>query len=224
MNVGIIFLDYQRHEHTPRALMNLANAGYPFDLVTVQTKGVAKALNEGICGLSYWDDYHGFIFEYDAVVTMANDITMPQDWLKKMVIAAKTIAKTGIVGIHTVESLPDKDNNNVHPTFMPFGNVLIMKEVIEKIGYFNTDHDPYGMQDSDYGYRATKAGFYNYYLPDMKAEHIGHDVGNIDEYRKMKDEGLSFAGEKHLKWVAHYETTGNYYLPLNQHSIEKTST
>lgn len=224
MNIGIIFLDYQRHEHTPRALMNLTNAGHPFDLVTVQHKGVAKALNNGLSMLSKWNDNHGYCLKYGAIVTMANDIVMPQDWLKKMVIAAKTIAKTGIIGIHTVEELPVKDSNNVHPTFMPFGNVLIMKEVIKKIGYFNIDHDPYGMQDSDYGYRATKAGFYNYYLPDMKAEHIGHDVGNVDEYRKMKDEGLSVAGEKYIKWIEHYNSTGNYYLPLNQRSIEKTST
>ena len=216
MNIGIIFLDYARDEHTPRALMNLSNAGYTFDLVTIQQKGVALALNKGITALAYWDEIHGYVMKYDAIVTMANDIIMPQDWLKKMVIAAKTISKTGIVGIHTVESLPEKDANNVHPTFTPFGNVLITKAVIDKIGYFNTDHDPYGMQDSDYGYRATKAGFYNYYLPDMKAEHIGHDVGNNSDYRNMKDEGLAIAGEKYMKWIEYYNTTENYYLPYAQ--------
>lgn len=215
MRVAIIFLDYQRHEHSKKALGNLANAGYPFDLFTVDKKGIAAALNEGIETSMYWDDIRGYIMQYDAIFTMANDIIMPDNWLLKMVQSIIP-GKTGIVGIHTVETLQPKDEHGNHPTMMPFGNVLIMKEVIEKIGFFNTDHDPYGMQDSDYGYRATKAGFYNYYIPNAKAEHIGHDVGSGTEYRKMKDDGLAIAGEKYNKWIAHYEATGNYYLPFNQ--------
>lgn len=209
MRVAIIFLNYQRHEHSKKALGNLANAGYPFDLITVNRKGIAMALNAGInaANLSPCPN--------DAIFTMANDIIMPDNWLLKMVQSIIP-GKTGIVGIHTVETLQPKDEYGNHPTMMPFGNVLIMKEVIEKIGFFNTDHDPYGMQDSDYGYRATKAGFYNYYIPNAKAEHIGHDVGNGTEYRKMKDDGLAIAGEKYNKWIAHYEATGNYYLPFNQ--------
>jgi len=207
MKVAIIFLDYMRHDHTSAALKNLTNAGHPFDLFTIDVKGVARAINEGL-KRCFWP-------KYDAFVTMANDITMPDGWLKAMVHAT-IYDNAGIIGIHTVEALPEKDINGMHPTFMPFGNVLIKAEVVEKIGFFNEDHDPYGMQDSDYGYRATKAGFYNFYLPNMKAEHIGHDVGDTSEYRKMKDEGLAIAGEKYTKWCEHYDKTRNYYLPFNQ--------
>ena len=224
MKVAIIFLDYQRHEHTTKALENLTRAGYPFDLFTIDKKGVAAALNYGIYTIAStqfkYNNDMGFacnkvIPDYDAIFTMANDIIMPDNWLLKMVQSVIP-GKTGIVGIHTVESIGEKDDYGNHPTMMPFGNVLIMKEVIERIGFFNTDHDPYGMQDSDFGYRATKAGFYNYYTPNAKAEHIGHDVGDGSDYRKMKDEGLAIAGEKYNKWVAHYEATGDYYLPFNQ--------
>lgn len=217
MKVAIIFLDYMRHDHTPAALKNLTNAGHPFDLFTIDVKGVARAINDGI----YRSAFAGCVkqcvqnYYYDAVVTMANDITMPDGWLKSMV-HAMIYDNAGIIGIHTVEALPEKDINGMHPTFMPFGNVLITRDVIAKIGFFNEDHDPYGMQDSDYGYRATKAGFYNFYLPNMKAEHIGHDVGDTSEYRKMKDAGLAIAGEKYTKWCDHYDKTGNYYLPFNQ--------
>lgn len=224
MRVAIIFLDYQRHEHSKKALGNLTNAGYPFDLFTVDKKGIAAALNEGIYScinpLISGEIYGKQLLKvasckYDSIFTMANDIIMPDNWLLRMVQSIIP-GKTGIVGVHTVETLQPKDEHGNHPTMMPFGNVLIMKEVIEKIGFFNTDHDPYGMQDSDYGYRASKCGFYNYYIPNAKAEHIGHDVGNGTEYRKMKDDGLAIAGEKYNKWIAHYEATGNYYLPFNQ--------
>jgi hypothetical protein len=47
------------------------------------------------------------------------------------------------------------------------------------------------MQDSDYATRSLIAGFTNYYVPDMRSEHIGHDVGNGTEYRRMKDESLA---------------------------------
>jgi len=213
MKVAIIFLDYMRHDHTPAALKNLTNAGHPFDLFTIDVKGVARAINQGLNKFYLQNEF--FKTSYDAYVTMANDITMPDGWLKSMV-HAMIYDNAGIIGIHTVEALPEKDINGMHPTFMPFGNVLIKAEVVEKIGFFNEDHDPYGMQDSDYGYRATKAGFYNFYLPGMKAEHIGHDVGDTSEYRKMKDAGLAIAGEKYTKWCEHYDKAGNYYLPFNQ--------
>lgn len=206
MKVAIIFLDYQRHEHTRQTLSNLANANYPFDLFTINMKGISAAFNAGIVKAQ----------GYDAYVTMSNDILMPDNWLSAMVSFAEKLPNTGIVGIHTVEQLPPLDANGVHATFLPFGNMLIMSSVIEKIGYFNTDHDPYGMQDSDFGYRADKAGFYNYYLPNLKAEHIGHDVGDKTDYRRMKDEGLNVALEKYNKWIAYYMETGNYYLPFNQ--------
>ena len=215
MKVAIIFLDYMRHDHTPAALKNLTNAGHPFDLFTIDVKGVARAINQGI---NKCIDHEAVTFSsfYDAIVTMANDIAMPDKWLRDMAYYGSLMPFAGIVGIHTVEALPEKDIHGVHPTFMPFGNVLIKAEVVEKIGFFNEDHDPYGMQDSDYGYRATKAGFYNFYLPGMKAEHIGHDVGDTSDYRKMKDAGLAIAGEKYRKWCEHYDKTGNYYLPFNQ--------
>lgn len=39
MNITIILLDYQRHEHTQRVKdVNLNNAGYEFELVTIDRK------------------------------------------------------------------------------------------------------------------------------------------------------------------------------------------
>jgi hypothetical protein len=105
---------------------------------------------------------------------------------------SQRVSKTGIIGIHCVEELPPIVDG-VHKTHTPFGDNFITRELIDAVGGYNEEYDPYGMQDRDYGERATITGFTNYYLPDMRSEHIGHDVGNGTDYRRMKDESLARA-------------------------------
>jgi len=203
MKILVIFLDYLRHDFTKQTLKSISDAGYPFDLITIDKKGIASAINDGI-------DYakkNG----YDAIVTCANDIQLPNDWLKHMVHYAQTILNTGMCGIHCVESLENQIEMNglmVHPTYTAFGNVLIPMKVIDDIGYMNEDYDPYGMQDGDYGLRTNSSGYFNYYIPNIKSEHIGHDVGNGTEYRKMKDEGLALCNDKWNYWSKYYAENG----------------
>lgn len=171
-------------------------------------KGIAGAINKGIA-MALAD-------ECDAIVTLANDILMPDGWLLKMAEAATRIENTGMAGIHCVEGLEPVNKLGVHPTYTAFGNVLIPKKAIDKIGYFNTAFDPYGMQDADYAFRLNNTGFINYYLPDLKAEHIGHDVGDGSEYRKMKDEGLKKAGEIYIRLTGEYKAKNDYYVSFDQ--------
>lgn len=187
-------------------IFNEIRKAYPFNQIRrfPANLGIASAINEGI----------RMAEGYDAVVTLANDILMPQGWLRRMVEVASDINDTGMVGIHCVEELPPISLQGVHPTWCCFGNVLIPMAAIKKVGAFNTDFDPYGMQDSDYGYRLDKTGHRSYYLRDAKSEHIGHDVGQDSAYRKMKDEGLAKAGEIYAKAIEKYDSTGNYYIPL----------
>lgn len=207
MRVAAIFLNYgDRKEHTNTVLAKINQAGHHFDFLMVDKKGIAAAINYGLHSMP----------GYDAYAILANDILLPINWLAHMVEAATRIPNTGIVGIHCVEWLPEVDANGVRPTWCPFGDWLITKELFDKIGYFNEAHDPYGMQDSDYGYRATKAGFYNYYLKDLKSEHVGHDVGSGTEYRKMKDDGLSKAGAIYAESVSLYNETNNLFIPYGQ--------
>jgi GT2 family glycosyltransferase len=187
---------------------NLSRAGHEYWLFKVNTKGVAAALNEGLLKARYCE----------SVVTLANDIRMPDNWLAKMVEYANLIPNSGMIGIHTVEhdGTPKEINGiTVNWIYTPFGNVLITRRAIERIGFFNTEHDPYGMQDADYATRLNIAGFENYYIPGLKAEHTGHDVGSGTEYRNMKDEGLSKAGETYGKWKAIYES-GKLYIGYGQ--------
>ena len=181
-----------------------------------QNKGIAAAINKGFEMANSFSSKMSFDltqtlrpFKYDAIVTLANDILMPTGWLKAMVEHIKE--DTGIIGIHCVEDLPPMVNG-VHYADPVFGNVLITAEAIKRVGKYNTDFDPYGMQDADYNYRVKMAGLKTFYLPGLKSEHIGHDVGNGSEYRKMKDEGLSKAGKVWQEAQFRYDESKNYYL------------
>lgn len=211
MLVNVILLDYDRHEFTQRVKdVNFNNAGYEFDFIVVDMKGISKAINYGIFQSK----------SYDAIVTMANDILMPDAWLKRMIDAMITIPNSGMIGIHTVENINDPQTINgmqVHVQEAVFGNVLIPMKAIDKIGYFNEAYDPYGMQDRDYSYRLQMTGHLNYYLNGLRAEHIGHDVGQQTEYRKMKDEGLSRCDYLWAEETKKYHDTENYTIYLKEY-------
>ena len=212
MKVNVLFLDYLRHDFTEEVkAKNFYNAGMSFDHVIIDMKGIATAINSGIQQS----------LEYDAIVTMANDILMPDNWLKAMVLAATNIPNTGMCGIHCVENLGGIEILNgltVHPAKVAFGNVLIPMVAIRKVGYFNTDYDPYGMQDSDYGFRLTQTGHKNYYLNGLVSTHIGADAHLCarTDYRKMKDEGLSTVDVKWAKWTKKYVEENNYTIDLKE--------
>jgi glycosyltransferase involved in cell wall biosynthesis len=219
MKVAIILLDYNaRTDYTQRVKdVNLTNAGHPFELIIIDRKGVAAAINEGM--------KQAMDNGADAVVTMANDILMPEGWLKQMIGHSLFIENTGMCGIHVVEELPPtvRVSTKLEGVFAyacitvtPFGNVLIPREAIERVGYFNTDFDPYSINDMDYAHRLRASGFINYYIPGMKAEHIGNDTASESEYRKMKWDALAAGSQKWGFWSGAYEVEKNYYIPYEQ--------
>lgn len=229
MKVACILLTLDRPELTKQIIaQNLFNAGlsadvfwidngskpesieavealhYPFTAVRhfPENVGIASALNAGI----------ELADGYDAIVTLANDILMPPLWLEKMVEYAEKMPDTGMIGIHCVEGLPLISNRAVHEILTPFGNVMIPRKALDAAGKFNTDYDPYGMQDADFAYRLSRLGFINYYLPDLKSDHIGADMGQDNEYRAMKNTGLEKAGAVWTAAVQKYDETGIYKL------------
>lgn len=198
-------------------------AAYPFtgSFRFDENKGIAAALNKGIELIKEFEPIRfGLQFEelsgalnYDAIMTLANDILMPQGWLRVLCQWVEKIPNTGMAGIHCVEGLPDITALGVHEVFTPFGNALIPMGVIEKIGGFNTAFDPYGMQDSDYAHRLHIAGgFVNYYVPGLKSEHIGHDMDILSDYREMKNEGLKKAPVILEKALKKYNKSGKVFI------------
>lgn len=239
MNIACIFITLDRPELTLRTInhnffnaekdadvflidngstpenFNLMYKSYPFTKTYQfeKNKGIAHAINKGI----------ELAADYDGIVTLANDILMPKGWLRVMAEYAEMITETGMAGIHCVEQLPplcDINGLAVHLSHeKTFGNTFITKEAIHKIGLFNEDLDPYSNQDADYAYRLMKSGFINYYIPNLKSEHIGHDVGSGTEYRQMKDNSLEANWKKHHEWLKYYDETGNYYIGKTETGI-----
>jgi GT2 family glycosyltransferase len=204
MKVAILLLTLNRQDLTQRVInQNFYNSGYNADCFLIDNgSDTQETFNYPFAGYDLSKEKRGIsagvnaglrlTTNYDAVCLLANDILLPENWLAKFVLFAQRIEKTGIIGIHCVEALPPIVDG-VHKVHTPYGDNFITRELIDTIGGYNTEYDPYGMQDADYGERATISGFTNYYLPDMRSEHIGHDVGNGTEYRRMKDESLARA-------------------------------
>ena len=217
MNIAVILLTLNRNDLTKRVIdQNFKNSGYnadcylvdngsdqvPYELydwancnVSTKKRGIAAGVNAGL----------KMTKGYDGVCILANDILLPTNWLQNWVMFSQRVSKTGIIGIHCVEELPPLQDG-VHKTHTPFGNNFLTRELIDTIGGYNIEYDPYGMQDRDYAERATIAGFTNYYIPDLRSEHIGHDVGNGTEYRAMKDESLQRAQSVWEKYQPIYHT------------------
>jgi GT2 family glycosyltransferase len=219
MKVAVILLTLNRNDLTQRVIdQNFFNSGYNADCYLIDNgseqvnfkypftgydlsktkRGIGAGVNAGL----------RMTKDYDGVCLLANDILLPQNWLSNWVMFAKRVSKTGIIGIHCVEELPPLVDG-VHKTHTPFGDNFITRELIDAIGGYNEAYDPYGMQDRDFAERATIAGFTNYYLPDLKSEHIGHDVGNGTEYRAMKDASLQRAQSVWEKYQKIYHIEKN---------------
>jgi GT2 family glycosyltransferase len=165
--------------------------------------GISHAINAGIKAAA----------GYDAIVTLANDILMPRGWLNAMIEHAQRIPDSGMIGIHCVEKLPPISDLNIHPApCAAYGNVMIPRKALDAVGYFNIAYDPYCTQDDDYGYRLIKSGFINYYLPNLRSEHIGHDVGSGTQYRAMKDASLERNWKLLEKNKQMYDDYQNYYI------------
>lgn len=236
MKVTVILLNHNRSNLTSKVIrQNFFNSGYNADVYLIDNGSHEREYHAVLSMFRFTRDFHveqnlgvsgglnlGIQFAIqdgsDAVVMMANDILMPDNWLKSMVEHAEAIPNTGTVGIHCVEhigGLTYINGKKVHLWDVAFGNVLIPMTTIEQIGFYNTDLDPYSVNDADFAYRAKSKGLIHYYIPEMKSTHIGHDVGTGSEYREMKDRSLQIGGQKALQWKQWYKENG-VYLPYDQ--------
>ena len=156
---------------------NELKAGYPATYASINTEGIANALNEGI-------DYM-MENDFDAIAFLANDIIEPERWLEKKVEALLTYPEAGIVA-----SSLDCARNELFANELIISNWLLSRKVVEKIGYFHEQMFPYGPIDLEYCERVWAAGFKTYYVKDCLAIHEGsHATGN--EYGWSKDENVA---------------------------------
>jgi len=216
MKVSICFMTLDRYEYTKQTLENnLFNHGFSgeieflwcdngskdprmFTLVEKynphyfrgnrSNEGCAKGFNQLLIRAT--GDY---------LVLMGNDVLMPPDWLNEMVKYADFIPNSGLIGIKCTAQIPELSfKHNCWGHFIDdkcdkvFGVTLFKRSVLETIGGFCEEFGPYALEDSNFNDRVNYAGLVSVYVPSNRfvSKHIGEDVGQGTEYRKMKDESM----------------------------------
>lgn len=174
--------------------------------------GIAKALNKMIV--------MAFARGADYVMTMANDIIEPDNWLRLRLEAAEMITNTGVVAIPVQDSMRFSVINTVGINVddgQVIGNYLITKQAYEQVGLFCIDYDPYGPIDLDYCDRCRIANLRTYYLSDHSADHLGFNRKlNPYKYEQAKNQSLA----KH--WVTYRRNKVNYSKGIDVYQGSKT--
>lgn len=154
------------------------------------------------------------------LVMMGNDILMPVNWIAMAVDHFKRVRRAGIMGYRCTAPIPELSTiDGVQAHFVNdknnrvFGVWIIHRSVWDAVGAFCEDFCPYGLEDSDYNNRVTLAGYRSFYIPEHNSLHIGEDVGQGSEYRKMKDASLSKNLEIFNKRVSEFWYKGVYEFP-----------
>jgi len=126
--------------------------------------------------------------EYIALI--GNDILMQNNWAKEAIEYWEKIKMPGIAAIHCVQELPPLNEEGVHASDKVFGTWIFHRSLLQTIGYFHEGYFPYGLEDTDFNLRSHFKGLTNFYVPNQKAIHVGHDVDEKSDYRAMKNKSL----------------------------------
>ena len=190
MKVLICCLTYGNRP-TDTLFNNIMQAGHPAEYVSINTEGIARALNDGIDLMKYG--------QFDAVGFLANDIVEPAGWLKKKLNALQTYPNAGVVASSIHEPVTTITAGHI------IGNWLISKRAIDAIGYFNEEFHPYGPIDLDYCDRINAAGLLTYYAMDCHAEHPhSHAAGT--EYGYDKAAMVAAFWSRHVEYGYRYRS------------------
>lgn len=193
---AIIYLNYQ-DRNIETLFHNIKNAGRHIDFISIINEtGISYAINKGLRHFNY--DY----IEY--VTIMGNDILEPNNWLQ----TRNDYMEDKTIGICSIPL--DGFNGD---TLDLIGNFTISAEVINKIGAFNEELDPYGAIDLDYCTRCRAAGLHTKFIPNTKATHI--EQNGVDAYGYNKMDLVKKTWDLHNQNVSEYTNrTKSYYIPL----------
>ncbi len=224
--ISILLLSWDRHDMLVKTLTdNLAKCNYPFELLICdqgsQDPRVIQFLesknpvyfrknsrNEGI-GHSFNQLYLRSSGEYIAL--MSNDIEWPDNWGAMMVEWLNKVPNAGLCGFEwwpwLMPPITKKFGYDAHWLVADknrvYGPLMFKRVVPDQVGLFPEHFGPYG-EDFHFNERINRAGFNSFYIPGIKAKHIGNDVGEQSEYRKMKDksagDNLALFWQQHAQW------------------------
>lgn len=154
---------------------------------------------------------------------MADDVMMPEGWGKEILRYVEYLPQTGIAGFEMGElklplfRWPDSAldvcmNTNRDDIYndkvQVYGNIVFTKQLIDVIGGFCEEYHPYGLEDADFCFRAILSNFLVYYIPGLKAVHLG-----MNSDAKIRSH---YSNVGHHRWrVANYSRIGTFErLPM----------
>lgn len=240
--VSLFALTIDRYELTKRSIeTNIANAqsAAPMELLVCDNGSkdrrvvdwVAKhpllsyhrvnSKNEGV-GKAFNQLY--LRAKGDILCFIGSDLELPKGWLKEVLGYVNGVPNAGIVGMDWghggVPPLTFQYGSHAHwltPQLNRiFGLWCFKRELIDRVGFFPEHYDVYGMEDSSFNERVTRAGFKSLYVPNINFRCTHTGVGNEDtgEYREMKNKSLGHNCNLFAQDVAKWDTGGAIFEPL----------
>lgn len=217
MSLSVIVITLNRSALTPQIVeQSLSRIGCPYELIIADngsTEGEVRDWaasrankffdNKDNIGVAAALNQMSAAAEGEYICHLANDIEMPESWGEKMLKAHKVIPSTGVCAIHTVELCPPVSHIGTFPVRLNkivFGPKCVRKALM---GY--EEFSKYGFEDSALCLRLYYAGYYNYYLADCTAKHIGVKSEDTGDYRKMKWHELAKAEKGFGQALARYK-------------------
>ena len=140
----------------------------------------------------------------DIIVIAGNDIKLQNKWLAEAIKLIQDNPNIGLIGFNwrgNASKTKKKHGNLNEQVGNVFGTWVMSRKVYDKVGPFN-EFSKYGLWGSAYNDRCNAKGFINGYINGIDSEHIGNDVGETTDYRKMKNREMSKAKKAYGKWKA----------------------
>ncbi|MDD5163415.1 MAG: glycosyltransferase family 2 protein [Candidatus ainarchaeum sp.] len=152
-------------------------------ILNSENRGFAGANNQGLK-----------IANCKYLFLLNNDTLLEKNWLEKMVLAAESSEKIGIVGPDLPSGKEKNENfgggyiddkgiarhsykNTDGPAEQVGGAAFFIKRsVFEKIGFLDEGFNPIYFEESDYCARARKAGFEVFFTPKVRIVHFGSAI------------------------------------------------
>lgn len=144
--------------------------------------GIARARNQSL-----------YRATADYLVTIDNDVILPEGWLEALKDILDAIPSIGTVGLNYEARYPIENRNGIDVEIKPkYSNVgtatmMFRRSLHEQIGYF-TEFALYGEEDADFGYRAGMLGLDNAYAVGITGKHIGTGKAELPDYLSFKRE------------------------------------
>lgn len=136
----------------------------------------------------------------DWVIDLENDFFMPDNWLRCMLEYGKAIPNTGIIATKVLhwDSLLELEyttpitniNGKEVLVTRAVGPRIFSKELFKTCGFLTENYGFYGAEDFEISERSKRAGFTNYIIPTIVADHKGIGQWDAGEYRENKNKGL----------------------------------